>query len=210
MSTDQTVFIVDDDEAMRSSLRWLVESVGLTVATFSSAREFLDQYQPNQPGCLLLDVRMPGMSGIELLEKLTAQPDCLPIIILTGHGDVPMAVRAIKTGALDFLQKPFNDQELLDRIQLALDQDSRRRHESSALGSLKSQFETLTPREREIMQLVVTGRSNKTIASELGISCRTVEVHRARLMKKLHTKTLADLVQASVALEGSGRPPKGN
>ena len=201
MSAEQaTVFVVDDDDAMRSSLRWLIESVGLTVKTFDSALDYLDAFDPDEPGCLVLDVRMPGMSGMELLENLSAYPLRPPVIIITGHGDVPMAVRAIKYGALDFIQKPFNDQELLDRIQQALDTDARNRQEMAGLDSLKSRYDALTPRERQIMDMVAAGKSNKAVASELDISSRTVEVHRARIMKKLKVKTLADLVQANLQL----------
>jgi len=201
MSAEQaTIFVVDDDDAMRSSLRWLIESVGLTVKTFDSALDYLDAFDPDEPGCLVLDVRMPGMSGMELLENLSAYPLRPPVIIITGHGDVPMAVRAIKYGALDFIQKPFNDQELLDRIQQALDTDARNRQEMAGLDSLKSRYDALTPRERQIMDMVAAGKSNKAVASELDISSRTVEVHRARIMKKLKVKTLADLVQANLQL----------
>jgi Response regulator len=196
-----TVFVVDDDDAMRSSLRWLIESINLKVRTFASALEYLDAFDPDEAGCLVLDVRMPGMSGMELLDRLADYPLTPPTIIITGHGDVPMAVRAIKHGALDFIQKPFNDNELLDRIQQALDADARNRQEMAGLGSLKARYDALTPREREIMDLVVTGMSNKNIATGLDISSRTVEVHRSRIMKKLRVRTLADLVQAGLQLQ---------
>lgn len=196
-----TVFVVDDDDAMRSSLRWLIESINLKVRTFASALEYLDAFDPDEAGCLVLDVRMPGMSGMELLDRLADYPLTPPTIIITGHGDVPMAVRAIKHGALDFIQKPFNDNELLDRIQQALDADARNRQEMAGLDSLKARYDALTPREREIMDLVVTGMSNKNIATELDISSRTVEVHRSRIMKKLRVRTLADLVQAGLQLQ---------
>jgi len=196
-----TVFVVDDDDAMRSSLRWLIESINLRVRTFASALEYLDAFDPDEAGCLVLDVRMPGMSGMELLDRLADYPLTPPTIIITGHGDVPMAVRAIKHGALDFIQKPFNDNELLDRIQQALDADARNRHEMAGLDSLKARYDALTPREREIMDLVVTGMSNKNIATALDISSRTVEVHRSRIMKKLRVRTLADLVQAGLQLQ---------
>ncbi len=196
-----TVFVVDDDDAMRSSLRWLIESINLKVRTFASALEYLDAFDPDEAGCLVLDVRMPGMSGMELLDRLADYPLTPPTIIITGHGDVPMAVRAIKHGALDFIQKPFNDNELLDRIQQALDADARNRQEMAGLDSLKARYDALTPREREIMDLVVTGMSNKNIATGLDISSRTVEVHRSRIMKKLRVRTLADLVQAGLQLQ---------
>lgn len=205
-----TVFVVDDDDAMRSSLRWLIESINLKVRTYASALEYLDAFDPDEPGCLVLDVRMPGMSGMELLDRLSDHPLTPPTIIITGHGDVPMAVRAIKHGALDFIQKPFNDQELLDRIQQALDFDAQNRQDMAGRDSLKARYDALTPREREIMDLVVAGRSNKAVAAELDISSRTVEVHRSRIMKKLRVKTLADLVQAGLQLQSGTRSPTGN
>lgn len=205
-----TVFVVDDDNAMRSSLCWLIESINLKVRTFASALEYLDTFDPDEPGCLVLDVRMPGMSGMELLDRLADYPLTPPTIIITGHGDVPMAVRAIKHGALDFIQKPFNDQELLDRIQQALESDARNRQEMAGRDSLKARYDALTPRERQIMDLVVAGMSNKNVAAELDISSRTVEVHRSRIMKKLRIKTLADLVQAGLQLQPAPRSPSGN
>lgn len=199
MST-ATVFVVDDDDAMRSSLRWLIESINLKVRTFASALEYLDAFDPDEPGCLVLDVRMPGMSGMELLDRLADYPLTPPTIIITGHGDVPMAVRAIKHGALDFIQKPFNDNDLLDRIQQALEFDIKNREEMAGRDSLKARYDALTPRERQIMDLVIAGKSNKAVATELEISSRTVEVHRSRIMKKLRVRTLADLVQAGLQL----------
>ncbi len=193
-----TVFLVDDDQAVRESLRWLIESVGLNVATYDSAQAFLENYYPGRAGCLVLDLRMPGMSGLELQEKLVAQGSQLPIIIITGHGDVPMAVRAMKAGAVDFVQKPFHDQELLDRIHEALEQNARTRQAMAERTKITARLAHLTPRELEVMDGVVAGKSNKVIAAELGISGKTVEVHRAKIMEKMQAKSLAELVQLTL------------
>lgn len=195
MNDQQTVFVVDDDQAARESLRWLLESVGQLVQCHSSAREFLDSYDGSVPGCLVLDVRMPGMSGLELQNHLLERGWCLPVIVVTGHGDVPMAVRAMKAGAVDFLQKPYNDQTLLDRIQLALDLCRQRRRSHSELSQIRSNCEQLTPREREVAELVVAGKANKVIAIELGLSPKTIEVHRANVMFKMQANSLSELVQ---------------
>ena len=199
MSSQPTVFVVDDDEAMRNSLRWLIESVGLKTETFGSAVEFIGAYQPGTPGCMVLDVRMPGMSGLELQDKLTSQHVDIPIIILTGHGDVPMAVRAMKTGAIDFLEKPCNDQMLLDCIQQALDKDSKRQVERDHEASIKARLGQLTPREHDVMEMVVAGTPNKDIATQLGVSIRTVEVHRAKVMEKMQADSLAELVRMAIS-----------
>jgi two-component system, LuxR family, response regulator FixJ len=196
-----TVFVVDDDEDMRDSIKWLVESVNLSAETYSSAGEFLQACDPQRAGCLLLDVRMPGMSGMELLEQLSTCGIRLPVIILTGHGDVPMAVRALKHGAFDFLQKPFNGQELLDQINAALRQDTERHCQRREMNALRIHYETLTHREAEVMELVVVGNSSKTIAQKLGISPKTVDIHRANIMKKLNVRTIAELVQSRLALK---------
>ncbi len=192
---DPTVFIVDDDAAVRDSLRFLLRSVGLRSETFSSAIDFLEDHDPKRPGCLILDVRMPGMSGLELHERLRAVGSILPIIFLTAHGDVPMAVEAVKAGAVDFLQKPFRDQDLLDRIQEAINANAQARKESTDRDEIRSRIESLTPREREVMELVVAGKANKVIALNLGVSQRTVEIHRARVMKKMRARSLSGLVQ---------------
>lgn len=196
----QTVFIVDDDEAVRNSLRLLLKSVGLVPVALGSAREFIDKYDPAQSGCLVLDVRMPGMSGIELQESLNLQGAIIPVIFVTGHGDVPMAVEAMQAGAFDFLQKPFRDQDLIDRIQRALEKDRAIR---AALGErelIRLRFESLTPREREVLALVASGKPNKIMAADLGVSQRTIEIHRARVMEKMGATSLAQLVRMVIDL----------
>lgn len=193
--TKPTVFLVDDDRDIRDSLRWLLESVGLQLQAFASAQEFLDAYRPETPGCLLLDVRMPGMSGLELQEKLLECGFDIPTIILTGHADVPMAVRAMKSGALDFIEKPFSDQILLDQVNLALEKDAHRRAKKARDGDLVRRVDSLSPRERTVMLKVVEGKSNKAIAVELKLSQKTVEVHRAHVMSKVRAKSVAELVQ---------------
>jgi two-component system response regulator FixJ len=189
------VFIVDDDEAVRSSLRLLLKSVGLVPTALGSAREFLDKYDPAQPGCLVLDVRMPGMSGIELQEMLNRQGAVIPVIFITGHGDVPMAVEAMQAGAFDFLQKPFRDQDLIDRIQRALEKDRASRSELNERSLIRERLESLTPREHEVLTLVTSGKPNKIMAADLGVSQRTVEIHRARVMEKMGASSLAQLVR---------------
>jgi FixJ family two-component response regulator len=189
------VFIVDDDEAIRSSLRLLLKSVGLVPTALESAREFLDKYDPAQPGCLVLDVRMPGMSGIELQETLNRQGAVIPVIFITGHGDVPMAVEAMQAGAFDFLQKPFRDQDLIDRIQRALEKDHASRAVLNERSLIQERLESLTPREREVLALVTSGKPNKVMAADLGVSQRTVEIHRARVMEKMGASSLAQLVR---------------
>lgn len=193
--SEPVVFVVDDDLAIRESLRYLIESVSLRVVTFDSAQAFLDHYNPEQWGCLILDVRMPGMGGLELQQKLANQHNCMPIIILTGHGDVPMAVRAMKTGAVDFIEKPFSDQVLLDRIQHTLDVHRKQLDETRTKDDIGSRIRQLSPRERDVMGLVVVGKSNKAIAADLGVSPKTVEVHRARVMEKMQAKSLPELVK---------------
>jgi len=190
-----TVFIVDDDEGVRESLGFLMKSVGLNFSTFASAQQFLDAYDLDVPGCLVLDIRMPGMSGLELQGKLKERQAILPIIFITGHGDVPMAVEAMQNGAVDFIQKPFRDQELLDRINEAMEQDSKNRHGLLQKHDIAARMETLTQREHEVMDLVAAGRANKVIAGDLGVSQRTVEIHRARVMEKMQARSLADLVR---------------
>ena len=196
--SEPTVFIVDDDQAVARSLRWLIESVRLKVETFASAQAFLDGYDAAKPGCLVLDVRMPGMSGIELQERLTAQRIRVPIIFITGHGDVQMAVRAVQAGAFDFIEKPFNDQDLLDRMQRAISFDAERRERDSLRAQLSALVASLTPREREVMDLVVAGMSNKAVANSLGLSAKTVEVHRAKVMEKMNARSVSDLVRMSM------------
>lgn len=190
-----TVFIVDDDEAVRDSLRLLFRSVTIPAQAFPGAQAFLDAYREDAPGCLLLDIRMPGMSGMELHEALNAMGAILPIIFITGHGDVPMAVEAMQRGAIDFLQKPFRDQDLLDRINRALDLDASNRADLQKHQEIRARLLSLTPREREVMQLVVQGKANKVIAGDLDVSQRTVEIHRARVMEKTAATSLAHLVR---------------
>jgi RNA polymerase sigma factor (sigma-70 family) len=199
VAAESTVFIVDDDEALRDSLTWLLESVRLPSRTFASAQEFLRQFDRTCPGCLVLDVRMPGMSGLELLDRLTAEGVGIPVILLTAHADVPMAVRALKGGAADFLTKPFSSQELLDRIQDALERDRSRREQESRIAFLAERFALLTPREREVMALVVEGNSNKEIAAALGVSSKTVEAHRTKVMDKTQAGSVAGLVRMALA-----------
>ena len=195
------VFVVDDDDAVRDSLRDLLDSVGLKVATYASALAFLTAHKATQRGCLVLDIRMPGMSGLELQERLNRSGSTLPIVFITGHGDVPMAVEAMKRGAVDFIQKPFRDQELLDRINLALEQNRQRRDADETRHDIARRLATLTRREREVMDMVIQGKANKVIAIDLGLSQRTVEVHRSHVMDKMKARTLADLVRMSTRLE---------
>ncbi|MBW8365972.1 MAG: response regulator transcription factor [Rhizobium sp.] len=199
----QTVFVVDDDQAARESLRWLLESVGHQVCCPASALEFLESYDGSVPGCLVLDVRMPGMGGLELQNHLLERGWCLPVILVTGHGDVPMAVRAMKAGAVDFLEKPYNDQVLLERIQRALELCRQRSHDHEKLAEFQASFQHLTLREREVAALVVSGKANKVIAIELGLSPKTIEVHRANVMFKMRVKSLPELVQIWMRLEKS-------
>ena len=194
-----TVFVVDDDPAVRQSLHWLIESVGLAVKTYETATEFLEAYNPDTHGCLVLDVRMPGLSGLDLQEKLAGKHIEIPTIVITGHADVPMAIRAIKAGALDFIEKPFNDQVLLERIGQALTLDEKIRQNQSERAEIAARLELLTSREREVMEMVVTGKANKVIADQLGLSQKTVEVHRANVMKKMQVDSLAGLVRLALA-----------
>ena len=196
-----TVFVVDDDEGVRNSLRFLLKSVGLTTRALASATEFLDTYKPNQPGCLVLDVRMPGMSGLELQQQLNLRGATIPVIFITGHGDVPMAVEAMQHGAFDFLQKPFRDQELIDRIQRALERDARSRNALAQHKKIRERIASLTPREREVLTLMTQGKPNKVMAADLGVSQRTVEIHRARVMEKSGAASLAQLVRMVMDLE---------
>ena len=195
------VFIVDDDEAVRSSLRLLLKSVGLVPSALASAREFLDKYDPAQPGCLVLDVRMPEMSGLELQEQLNLKGAVLPVIFITGHGDVPMAVEAMQAGAFDFLQKPFRDQDLIDRIQRALDKDRTNRAALNERTLIRERLQSLTPREREVLAMVTSGKANKIMAADLGVSQRTIEIHRARVMEKMSAASLAQLVRMVMDLD---------
>lgn len=199
MNGNPTVFIVDDDQMVRGSLRWLLESLRLNVQTYASAQDFLSTYDPVQPGCLVLDVRMPDVSGLQLQEVLIQRQIRIPVILITGHGDISMAVRAMKAGAFDFIEKPFNDQVLLERVQQGLALDSRRRREAAERDNISKRFDSLTPREAEVLGGVASGKSNKVIAIDLGISMKTVEVHRARVMEKLAVNSVAELTALYLA-----------
>jgi len=198
MYQDKTVFVVDDDQAIRNSLKWLIESVGMKVEAFESADAFIESYYPGRSGCLLLDVRMPGMSGLDLQEYFVSEGIRIPVIIITGHGDVPMAVRAMKAGAVDFIEKPFNDEVLLDSIRNALALEAEQRMEQAQRAEIAARLAHLTPRELEVMEMVTNGKSNKEIASSLGVSSKTVEAHRARVMEKMEAESLADLVKMAI------------
>jgi len=189
------VYIVDDDDAIRDSLGLLMRSVGLASRGFESALDFLRGYDPDAHGCVVADIRMPGLSGLELQEELNARQARTPLIFITGHGDVPMAVKAMQAGAVDFIQKPFRDQDLLDCIHRALQQDLSARHSELEKQSVRDKMDALTPREAEVMEKVVAGCANKVIALDLGVSQRTVELHRARVMKKMQVRSLAELVR---------------
>jgi len=202
-TAEPTVFVVDDDAAGRQSLSLLVRSMSLNVEVFDSAASFLESYDSERPGCLVLDIRMPGMGGLELQQELEQRNVELPIIFITGHGDVSMAVRAMRAGAIDFLEKPFNDQDLLARINQALEVDAERRRARDELDTLRARLASLTPRERDVMERVVKGQPNKVVAIELGLSERTVEIHRAKVMAKTGSKSLAELVATITKLEGS-------
>jgi len=202
MANEPTVFIVDDDDAVRRFLSGLVQSINLRVEVHASAQDFLDAYEPGCPGCLLLDVRMPGMSGLELQRELAGQSIDLPVIILTGHGNVPVAVQAMKAGAVDFIEKPFNNELLLDRIQTVVAQSVRADGARTRRNEISNRLKSLTPRERQVFDLVVAGEVNKSIAHHLSISEKTVEIHRANVMKKMRAKSLASLVQMAISLRG--------
>ena len=203
MSTDpavnSTVYIMDDDQAIRHAMELLMRSVGLGYEIFHSGDDFLSSHTNDRAGCLVLDIRMPGLGGLELQEKLNEMGSTLPVIFITGHGDVPMAVEAMQKGAVDFIQKPFRDQELLDRISEAIATDQERRSAREEKAEVLGKIEKLTNRERQVLDLVVTGKPNKVIAYELGVSQRTVEIHRARVMEKMEAKSLADLVRMHLA-----------
>ena len=206
MPPEPTVFVVDDDPAMRDSLCWLLQSVELHVETYPSADAFLAAYDAGRPGCLVLDVRMPGMSGLNLQDELRTRHIRLPIIMLSGHAEVPTAVRALKAGAIDFMEKPFSDELLLDRIRQAIDLDREQREAEARRTAVAARYALLTPREREVMELVTAGKANKVIAADLGLSPKTVEVHRAAVMDKMHADSVADLVRMRMALADDATP----
>src|SRR5579863_8011254 len=189
------VFVVDDDASIRNALKSLIRSVGLPVELFASAQELLQTKRPDVPSCLVLDIRLPGISGLDFQRKLAEANDSIPIIFITGHGDIPMSVRAMKGGAVEFLTKPFRDQDLLDAINVALERDQARRQREDEIATLKDRFEWLTPREREVLPLVVSGLPNKQIAAEIGTSETTVKVHRGQLMRKMGADSLPELVR---------------
>jgi FixJ family two-component response regulator len=193
-----TVFVVDDDEAVRNSLCLLLKSLGMPAVAHESAEAFLAAYDDEQPGCVVLDVRMPGMSGPELQDALNRRGAPIPVIFITGHGDVPMAVEAMRHGAIDFLQKPFSDKDLLDRIQRALSADRRNRETTGVKDEIRARIAALTPRERQVLDLVTQGKPNKIIAGDLGASQRTVEIHRSHVMEKMGATSLAQLVRMTM------------
>ena len=189
------VFVVDDDDSLRDALKRLIRSVGLQVELFASAEDFLQRKRPDAPGCLILDIRLRGISGLDFQRKLAEANIPIPIIFITGHGDIAMSVRAMKAGAVEFLTKPFRDQDLLDAIQVGLERDGARRQREAEIATLRERFEWLTSREREVLPLVVSGLSNKKVAAEIGISEATVKVHRSQLMRKMAANSLPELVR---------------
>jgi FixJ family two-component response regulator len=197
------VMIVDDDAGVRNAMRSLLKSVGLASQQYGSAQEFLSSYNPSQPGCLVLDIRMPGMSGLELQQELNLRGATVPVIFMTGHGDIPMAVEAMQHGAFDFLQKPFRDQDLLDRIQKAIVRDAKLRESLGEHARIRGHLESLTEREREVLDLLVLGKQNKAIAQDLGVSPRTIEIHRARVMEKMNAQSVAELVRMMIDIRST-------
>ena len=206
MTQAPVVFVVDDDPSIRSSLKFLMSSVGLQVESFDSADALLKRKLPDAPSCLVLDVRLRGLSGLDFQRELAARNCHMPIIFITGHGDIPMSVRAMKAGAVEFLTKPFRDQDLLDAVRIALEKDSERRQREKEVSDLKELFKSLTPREQEVISMVVSGRLNKQIADQLGTAENTVKVHRSRAMEKMHAQSVAELVKMLGKLESSVEP----
>jgi len=199
------VFVVDDEAAMRDSLRWLIESSGLRVETYGDAKTFLDAIRPEVPGCLVLDVRMPGLSGLDLQAELAHRGIRLPTIVITGHAEVQMAVQAVKAGAIDFIEKPFSDQLLLDRVRQGIEIDRQDRIARSRRAEIVRRLGLLTHREREVLDLVVGGKANKEIAALLGLSPKTVEVHRSHVMEKMEASSVAELVRLTLVAQASGQ-----
>ncbi len=199
--SEPTVYIVDDDPDMRDSLRWLLQTVGLRTVTYSSATEFLRGLRVDGPACVVLDVRMPGTGGLDLFEELTACGLRIPVLFITAHADVPMAVRAMKSGAVEFLEKPFNGQALLDKIQRALKDDADRLAREAALEEYRARFESLTDKEREVLEMIRDGRPNKEIATRLDVTPRAVELRRASLMRKLGVSSLPELLRLTIGLD---------
>ncbi|HWO35831.1 MAG TPA: response regulator transcription factor [Candidatus Acidoferrum sp.] len=205
MTRAPVVFVVDDDPSVRSSLKFLLSSVGLQVESFDSADALLQRKPPDAPSCLVLDVRLRGLSGLDFQRELAARNRQMPIIFITGHGDIPMSVRAMKAGAVEFLTKPFRDQDLLDAVRIALERDRCRREEEKEVADLQERFDSLTPREQEVISLAVSGLLNKQIAGQLGTAENTVKVHRSRAMEKMNAQSFADLVRMIEKLKGSAK-----
>jgi RNA polymerase sigma factor (sigma-70 family) len=206
MTQAPVVFVVDDDPSVRSSLKFLMSSVGLQVESFDSADALLQRKLPDSPSCLVLDVRLRGLSGLDFQRELAARNCHMPIIFITGHGDIPMSVRAMKAGAVEFLTKPFRDQDLLDAVRIALEKDRERRERKKEVSDLKERFNSLTPREQKVISMVVSGMLNKQIADQLGTAENTVKVHRSRAMEKMHAQSVAELVKMIAKLESSVEP----
>jgi RNA polymerase sigma factor (sigma-70 family) len=206
MTQPPVVFVVDDDPSVRSSLKFLMSSVGLQVESFDSADALLQRKLPDAPSCLVLDVRLRGLSGLDFQRELAARNCHMPIIFITGHGDIPMSVRAMKAGAVEFLTKPFRDQDLLDAVRIALEKDRERRERKKEVSDLKERFNSLTPREQKVISMVVAGMLNKQIADQLGTAENTVKVHRSRAMEKMRAQSVAELVKMIDKLESSMKP----
>ena len=201
MNVEPTVFVVDDDEAVRDAIGLLLTSAGFAVETHGSSEAFLAAYGTARPGCFVLDVRMPGMSGLDLQARLASDGNRIPIVIISGHGDIPMAVAAVKAGALDFIEKPFDESRLLNAVRRAIELDGQRRLDRANAAGVETRHNSLTTREREVMALEAEGHPNKVIAARLGISARTVEIHRARVMEKMGARSVADLVQMTLQIK---------
>ena len=200
MNEDQTIFIVDDEKPVRDSIKFLMESIGLQAKVFASAQEYLDQFDDDAPGCLITDIRMPMMSGLDLQQKLSEKALHPPIIMITGHGDVPMAVSAIQQGAIDFVEKPFNNQKLLDIVYKALEIDAKRRGENTKLDDIQQKYQYLTDKEQQVFELVIKGHLNKQIAQELFVTQSAIEARRAKIMEKMQANNLSDLMRMGMVM----------